>query len=162
VALGDPASATITVSNSADSERSGVALAVTAAGGVITSLEPSVGDCTTSTCNLGTMAPNASVTVEVTGTPSGVGTYEVTAMLTSALGCEIEPTNDTASAAVTVEGGEGGAGGGGVTPVAPVAAEGGSCGCRTRSTQGHSPWAAVGSLVALALLHRRRARRQRA
>ena len=160
VALGEPATATVVVANSNETVRTGVQLAVSATGGAITTLSPTTGTCTTSSCELGTLDPGASVTVTVTGMPSAEGTFVVTATVTSALGCELDPANDSATASITVgPGGQGG--GGGAIPAGPAAVEGeGGCGCRLADAgHGTAPWStAAAALFAATALRRRRPR----
>ena len=157
VTLGDPATATVVVTNSSETARTGVQLAVSATGGSITTLTPTAGTCTASSCDLGTLDTGASVTVAVTGMPSAEGTFVVTATVTSTLGCELDPANDSATASITV-GPAGQGGGGGAAPAAPAAEEDDSgCGCRLADTgHGRAPWAAAAALLAAASLRRRR------
>jgi hypothetical protein len=159
VDVGAEVSATFTVSNSSESERTGVVLTVWTGAGEITSLTPSTGTCTTgswSSCDLGTLAPDALVTVEVTAAPSASGIFPLTGQVTSTYGCELDTINDEATAEVTVE----------VPPdeegsSSSIAAAGGGCGCRllpewSHTERRHGRWAAAGAVGLLVALRRRR------
>ncbi|MCG7208754.1 calcium-binding protein [Streptomyces arenae] len=109
VTLGDRATYTVRVTNSATSTASATGVSLTdtlsGAGATLISATPSQGSCTTTatgaTCALNTLAPGASATVTVVAEPRAAGTLRNTA---TAGGTPADPVtgNNTATATGTV------------------------------------------------------------
>ncbi|WP_405726821.1 calcium-binding protein [Streptomyces sp. NBC_01537] len=107
VALGDPATYTVTVTNtSATTAATNVTLRDTLTGpGSLTSATPGQGTCTTTattaTCSLGTLAPGAHPTITLVTDTRAAGTLSDTATV-SATQSDPTPANNTATANTTV------------------------------------------------------------
>lgn len=134
---------TFTVANDGGSARVGVQLTFAVTGGSLVTVESTSGSCDDSGCELGDLAPDASVMVTVTARPAGDLPLEITASVEGEKACDTDATNDSASATFTVT----------EAPVEPEPKSG--CGCHA----GERADGAAGllwMLLALGLLLRRR------
>jgi len=147
--VGDTVTATFTVANSATGALSGVTVSLAATGGTITQVDASTGTCDTSSCDLGDLAASDTVTIDVTGEADEEGSFDVTATVASANGCDTDATNDEATESFAVAG---------AAPPAPTGStdDDSGCGCRMAPSRGLAGWAAAAALVGLVGLRRRR------
>lgn len=157
IAASETGEVVLTVTNGTE-PAPGVTLSGTITGGEIVSVTSTAGSCATSAldCAIGDLAAGASATVRATvrGAPSA--TLSIQASVTSALACESDTADNTASTSLTV---------GGVIDDPPVPepteryAPSGGCGCETAGTSsrfGSAAWLALSAGVALSRRRRHR------
>jgi hypothetical protein len=172
-AAGKPAAVAVTIRNAGPGAATSAQLTGTLTGGQILAATPSQGSCTGTdslSCQLGDLAPDATVTIALSVAPAAPGPLAL-ALSASSAGCDPDPSTNQAAVSIAVAGGgaggaggQGGAGQGaggataghaGATPAAPAEdpplSIGGGCDCSLAGPR-RPAGPALPALLALGLL----------
>lgn len=138
--------------NDSDNPRAGVSVTISLSGAKVDAVTSTLGSCTTTRCDLGTMPAHGKASIEVTATvpASAAGTkLKLSATAASTAACETNMKDNTLSTSIAVTG----------SPDQPA----GGCACRTAGAPAHDDGLAlaVGALAWVELERRRRGRARR-